>query len=73
MCSKYYTTILIGNGLGMALDPNHFRLSSGLSMAWRRLDSDTQKSIKELITNSTELTSEAQLKNITQRLKLAQY
>ena len=29
-----HTTILFGNGLGMALDPTHFALPSGLAAAW---------------------------------------
>ena len=37
------TTILFGNGLGMALDPDHFRLKTGLSKAWKQLSNDAQE------------------------------
>jgi hypothetical protein len=57
----YYTTIIVGNGLGMALDPSHFTLQSGLSIAWANLDLDTQLRIKQLVTNGDNLLTEEQL------------
>jgi len=59
--SNKYTTILIGNGLGMAIDPEHFKLESGLKHAWDKLEKDQQDNIKKLITNGMKLTNEEQL------------
>lgn len=56
-----YTTILIGNGLGMAIDSEHFRIDQGLRYAWSQLSNDHQNRIKNLITDKSELNSEEQL------------
>lgn len=56
-----YTTILIGNGLGMAVDPNHFRIDAGLNHAWTNLPLEQQDRIKNLITDKSDLNSEEQL------------
>jgi len=55
------TTIIVGNGLGMAIDKEYFTLDAGLKSAWEKLDADTQNRIKTLITNGSELTTEEQL------------
>jgi SIR2-like protein len=56
-----YTTILIGNGLGMAVDPDHFRIDAGLNHAWMNLPTEQQDRIKNLITGKSALNSEEQL------------
>ncbi|MGE0207474.1 MAG: hypothetical protein AB7R69_06525 [Candidatus Babeliales bacterium] len=38
-------TILFGNGLGMALDPDYFKLEAGLKKAWNSFDNNQQKII----------------------------
>lgn len=58
---KDFTTILIGNGLGMAIDPEYFSIEAGLKNAWQSLDPNTQDKIKKLITDGDELTTENQL------------
>lgn len=59
--SGQWTTILIGNGLGMALDPNYFKIERGLSHAWNKLTTLQQERIKKLVTDQSNLTSEDQL------------
>ncbi|MBV9575701.1 MAG: hypothetical protein JO149_03675, partial [Gammaproteobacteria bacterium] len=56
-----YTTVLIGNGLGMAIDPDHFRIDQGLKFAWNKLSNEHQERIKNLITNKSDLNTEDQL------------
>lgn len=56
-----FTTILVGNGLGMATNPNAFTIEAGLKQTWSKLDIDLKKRIKSLITQGDELTSEEQL------------
>lgn len=57
-----YTTILIGNGLGMAVDANYFKLNAGLNFAWQKLSEEQQNTIR-LIENKT-ITG-----NVEERLK----
>lgn len=59
--SEKWTTILIGNGLGMAIDPNHFAIDRGLYSAWSRLNPEHRGRIKNLITDKTDLNTEEQL------------
>jgi len=59
--SEEWTTILIGNGLGMALDSNHFTIDRGLRSAWEQLSSEHQTRIKNLITDKSDLNTEEQL------------
>src|SRR3990167_10754434 len=60
MASKC-TTILIGNGLGMSIDPNHFRIDQGIKYAWSKLNSDQQKRIMKIVTNQSPIDNENQL------------
>lgn len=36
------STLIVGNGLGMALDPNHFNLQTGLAAAWNSFNEEEQ-------------------------------
>ncbi len=45
------STLIVGNGLGMALDPNHFNLQTGLTTAWNNF-SDEEKYLISLGTNN---------------------
>lgn len=36
------STLIVGNGLGMALDPNHFNLQTGLAAAWNSFNREEQ-------------------------------
>jgi hypothetical protein len=56
-----YTTIIIGNGLGMAVKADYFPLEKGLQKAWSNLDNDTQSRIKTLLTAGDDLLTEQQL------------
>jgi hypothetical protein len=59
--SNSYTSIIMGNGLGMAVDPSYFTLEAGLQKAWSQLNLDIQTRIKNLITNGDDLLTEQQL------------
>lgn len=61
MKNQQVTTIIIGNGLGMALDSDYFKIDSGLVVAWNKLSLEQQERIKNLISDKSDLTSEQQL------------
>lgn len=45
------STLIVGNGLEMALDPNHFNLQTGLTTAWDNFNDD-EKHLISLGTNN---------------------
>lgn len=45
------STLIVGNGLGMALNPNHFNLQTGLTSAWNHFN-DAEKHLISLGTNN---------------------
>lgn len=61
--SEKCATIIIGNGLGMAIDPTHFLIQTGIEKAWNEVNFKTQERIKKLVTNHADLNTESQLKN----------
>jgi hypothetical protein len=67
MTNDQRITFIIGNGLGMALDPNHFRLESGMAYAWNRCARHTKKLLKN-INKGNILSSETELIDIQKLL-----
>ena len=55
MDTSQSTTILFGNGLGMALDSEHFLLKTGMSKAWEQLPEDSKKRVLIALSEQKEM------------------
>lgn len=50
------STLLFGNGIGLALDSNHFNLTNGINTVWNESYSDREKNIIALSQTNPPLT-----------------
>lgn len=55
------TTILIGNGLGMSIDADYFRMDRGIEQAWSQLSVDQQNRIMHIVSDQSPIDDENQL------------
>jgi hypothetical protein len=58
------TTIVVGNGLGLALDKDYFTLTAAMDKSWATLDPEAQTIIKNLCKNKEKPKSETDLSKI---------